>query len=198
MSTAADVPDTSPGLRQRQSGVDSTAQQETQAQQSHDLEPSETINSSENSSKTYGRTPDGTVFIVPTTHDMVSQLLDPRQPKNLSDAIVLAILGLHILAAYFLPSGSKRTVFAIVFLFWRACYNIGIGVLLQIQSNHRRLVTWAKRWKLFEHPSTGKNPRPWLYKLLKTELETKITEDYEFEKAPSSTTLGWSFEGLLI
>jgi phosphatidylethanolamine N-methyltransferase len=60
MSTAADVPDTSPGLRQRQSGVDSTAQQDTQAQQSHDREPSDTINSPEKSSKTYGRTPDGT------------------------------------------------------------------------------------------------------------------------------------------
>lgn len=115
---------------------------------------------------------------------MVSQLLDPRQPKNLSDIIVLSILALHILAAYFLPSAWKRIVFAVVFLFWRASYNIGIGVLLKIQSNHRRLVTWARRWKLFEHPSTGKNPRPWLHSLLKRELEAKIPEDYEFEKAP--------------
>jgi phosphatidylethanolamine N-methyltransferase len=60
MSTAADVPDTSPGLRQRQSGVDSTVQQDTHAQQNYDFEPSETVNSSEKSSKTYGRTPDGT------------------------------------------------------------------------------------------------------------------------------------------
>jgi phosphatidylethanolamine N-methyltransferase len=121
---------------------------------------------------------------VPTTHDMVSQLLDPRQPKNLSDAVVLAILALHILAAYFLPTGYKRPVFAALFLFWRACYNVGIGILLHIQSRHRRLITWAQRWKLFEHPSTGNNPRPWLYKLLKRELEAKIPEDYEFEKAP--------------
>ncbi|RKL36419.1 Phosphatidylethanolamine N-methyltransferase [Fusarium oxysporum] len=185
MSTAADLPATGPGLRQRQSGVDPPAQQDKpQAEQGHSRQSSDVPVPSDKSSKTYGRTPDGTVFIVPTTHDMVSQLLDPRQPKNLSDAIVLTILGLHILAAYFLPSSSKRIVFAAVFLFWRACYNIGIGVLLQIQSNHRRLVTWARRWKLFENPSTGKNPRPWLYKLLKNELETKIPEDYEFEKAP--------------
>ncbi|KAG6008841.1 phosphatidylethanolamine N-methyltransferase [Claviceps lovelessii] len=135
-------------------------------------------------SKTYGRTPDGTVFIVPTTHDMVSQLLDPRQPKNLSDAAVLAILACMILAAYMLPAGWKRPVFALTFLFWRGCYNIGIGVLLHVQSHHRRLVTWAKRWKLFEEPSRGRNPRPWLHKLLKRELEAKIPEDYEFEKAP--------------
>lgn len=134
--------------------------------------------------KTFGRTPDGTVFVVPTTHDMVSQLLDPRQPKNLSDVVVLAILALHILAAYFLPAGYKRPVFAAVFLFWRASYNVGIGILLHIQSHHRRLITWAQKWKLFEHPSTGNNPRPWLYNLLKRELEAKIPEDYEFEKAP--------------
>lgn len=115
---------------------------------------------------------------------MVSQLLDPRQPKNLSDAIVIGILALHIAAAYLLPAGWKKPVFALVFLFWRACYNVGIGVLLHIQSNYRLIVTWAVRWKLFEHPDTGNNPRPWLYKLLKRELEAKIPEDYEFEKAP--------------
>jgi phosphatidylethanolamine N-methyltransferase len=115
---------------------------------------------------------------------MVSQLLDPRQPKNLSDVAVLAILALHIAAAYFLPWSLKRPVFAAIFLFWRASYNVGIGFLLTVQSNHKLLVTWAKRWKLFENPATGKNPRPWLYKLLKHELEAKIPVDYRFEQAP--------------
>jgi len=115
---------------------------------------------------------------------MVSQLLDPRQPKNISDAVVLAILCLHVLTLYLLPSYLKRPVFAVLFLFWRGCYNIGIGYLLRIQSNHRRLVAWAKKLNLFENPITGKNPRPWLYNLLKSELETKIPEDYKFEEAP--------------
>lgn len=110
--------------------------------------------------------------------------MDPRQPKNLSDAAVLAILGLHILTLYLLPEILKQPVFAILFLFWRGCYNVGIGYLLHIQSHHRRLVAWAKRWNLFVNPSTGKNPRPWLYKLIKRELETKIPEDYKFEDAP--------------
>lgn len=124
------------------------------------------------------------VFTVPTTHDMVSQLLDPRQPKNLSDALVLAILAGHIALLYLLPSSLKRPVFAAVFLVWRAAYNLGIGLLLRGQSNENKLVNWAKKWKLFEDPATGKNPRPWAYKLLKTELEAKIPEDYAFEKAP--------------
>ena len=115
---------------------------------------------------------------------MVSQLLDPRQPKNLSDLIVLVILALHIFALYALPSSLKRPVFAVIFLFWRGCYNVGIGYLLHIQSHHKRIVAWAKKWNLFENPVTGKNPRPWLYQLIKTELETKIPEDYKFEQAP--------------
>ncbi|PBP21562.1 phosphatidylethanolamine methyltransferase [Diplocarpon rosae] len=135
-------------------------------------------------SKTIGRTPDGTLFTVPQTHDMVSQLMDPRQPKNFSDAIVLAVLGLHVLALYLLPASLERPIFAVIFLFWRGCYNIGIGYLLRIQSNHRRIVAWAKKLNLFEHPSTGKNTRPWLYNLIKSELETKIPEDYKFEEAP--------------
>lgn len=115
---------------------------------------------------------------------MVSQLLDPRQPKNLSDAVLLTILGLHVLALYMLPAYLRQPIFAIIFLFWRVCYNLGIGYLLRIQSNHKRLIAWAKRWNLFEKPSTGKNPRPWLYHLIKRELEIKIPEDYKFEEAP--------------
>ncbi|KKF94282.1 Phosphatidylethanolamine N-methyltransferase [Ceratocystis platani] len=135
--------------------------------------------------KVYGRTPDGTVFTVPTTHDMVSQLLDPRQPKNLSDLVVLGILALHIFAAMCLPQHLKRPIFALTFIFWRASYNIGIGILLTIQSRYRRLVTLARRWKLFEKPGPdGNQPRPWLYNLLKRELEAKISEDYKFDEAP--------------
>ncbi|ORY62955.1 phosphatidylethanolamine N-methyltransferase [Pseudomassariella vexata] len=134
--------------------------------------------------KTVGRTPDGTTFTVPTTHDMVSQLLDPRQPKNLSDAVVLAILASHITLLYLLPWHLKRQVFAVVFLLWRASYNLGIGLLLRAQSNDNKLVIWAKKWKLFENPLSGSNPRPWLYNLLKRELETKIPADYVFEKSP--------------
>lgn len=115
---------------------------------------------------------------------MVSQLLDPRQPKNLSDAVVLVILALHILLAYTLPDGLKIPVFAVVFMFWRASYNIGIGYLLNVQSHHRRLVAWTKKLKLFERPENGDQPRPWLYSLLKREFEAKIPADYAFDKAP--------------
>lgn len=124
------------------------------------------------------------VFIVPQTHDMVSQLLSPSQPKNLSDLAVLAVLAGLILTLYVLPTSARRPVFAIIFLFWRAAYNVGIGWLLHHQSNHNRLVLWAKNTHIFDSPNTGKNPYPLFYKLLKREMETKIPKDYKFEEAP--------------
>ncbi|TID25670.1 phosphatidylethanolamine N-methyltransferase [Venturia nashicola] len=134
--------------------------------------------------RTYGRTPDGTVFNVPYTYDMVSQLLSPTQPKNISDGMILLALGSLILTMYILPSSLRIPVFAVLFLFWRACYNAGLGYLLQIQSQDKRLVSWAKKSKIFENPATGKNPYPQLWSLLKREMETKIPNDYKFEDAP--------------
>lgn len=124
------------------------------------------------------------VFTVPQTHDMVSQLLSPSEPKNISDIVVLAILALHIATLYLLPRSFKVPVFAAVFLFWRCSYNVGIGWLLQMQSHQRRLVLWANKTKMFVNPKTGKNPRPKLYAFVKRELETKIPKDYNFEEAP--------------
>ncbi|KAI9675153.1 MAG: phosphatidylethanolamine N-methyltransferase [Trizodia sp. TS-e1964] len=135
----------------------------------------------EKEKKTFGRTTDGTI---PHTHDMVSQLLSPKHPKNWSDAFVLAILALHILALFALPSSLRVPVFATIFLFWRTCYNLGIGYLLRIQSNHRRLVFWAKKSGIFEDPDCGKLRHPILREIIKRELETKLPHDYEFEKAP--------------
>ena len=125
-----------------------------------------------------------TVFVVPQTHDMVSQLLSPNQPKNVSDLLVLAVLVIHMLALYLLPASFRIPTFAAVFLFWRGCYNIGIGYLLQIQSHHRRLVFWAKKSRVFENPSSGQNPYPRVYAIIKRELETKIPKDYSFDQAP--------------
>lgn len=115
---------------------------------------------------------------------MVSQLLSPSQPKNLFDAVVLAILGVLIVTIYFLPPALRIPIYAVVFLFWRACYNVGIGYLLHLQSNHWRLVAWAKKSKIFVNPKTGDNPHPILFYLLKRGMETKIPKDYKFEDAP--------------
>ncbi|EAA64198.1 hypothetical protein AN2154.2 [Aspergillus nidulans FGSC A4] len=141
-------------------------------------------NGKDKAGKTFGRTPDGTVFTVPQTHDMVSQLLSPSEPKNLSDLVVLTILAGHIFLLWILPSGAKIPVFAVIYLFWRSCYNAGIGWLLHNQSHHKTLVRWAEKSQIFVNPATGKNPYPQLYHLIKRELEIKISKDYSFEEAP--------------
>jgi phosphatidylethanolamine N-methyltransferase len=115
---------------------------------------------------------------------MVSQLLSPTQPKNLSDLVVLAILALLILTLCALPAHMRIPTFAVIFLFWRACYNLGIGYLLRIQSRDRLLVKWAEKSKIFKDPATEKNPHPRLYNIIKRELETKIPKDYNFKEAP--------------
>ena len=115
---------------------------------------------------------------------MVSQLLSPSEPKNLSDIFVLIILALHCLLWWVLPTSVRAFVFGVIFLSWRACYNVGIGYLLQMQSHHQMLVRWARISKIFVDPSTGRNPRPRLYAFLKREMETKIPKDYKFDTAP--------------
>ncbi|KAK4662864.1 phosphatidylethanolamine N-methyltransferase [Podospora pseudopauciseta] len=175
-------------------GLKTTRQRNNQPQQSEIPLPSPSISDVDSDSnkgddhrdahvkKAYGRTPDGTVFVVPETHDMVSQLLDPREPKNLSDYIVLGVLALHIWLAWAVPAPYNKYLLGFAFTFWRLAYNAGIGYLLTVQSKYTLLVTWARRLRAFEQPAT--NPRPWLYNLLKTELETKIPKDYKMDEAP--------------
>lgn len=114
----------------------------------------------------------------------MSQLFDPTQPKNASDIAIVTVLLYLAAMFYFLPQKFRVPVFAVIFLFWRTCYNAGIGWLLHNQSHHKRLVSWAKKSGVFEKPETGKNPHPFLYKFLKQEMEAKIPKDYKFEDAP--------------
>ncbi|KAI2475599.1 Phosphatidylethanolamine N-methyltransferase [Pyrenophora tritici-repentis] len=113
----------------------------------------------ESKKRTYGRTPDGTVFIVPQTHDMVSQLLSPSQPKNLSDIAVLAVLASLILT--FMPC-PKAPAYP---------YRYHFPVLARrLQCRHWLVARWpvqaqssrpmGEQSHIFEKPETGKNPKP--------------------------------------
>ena len=115
---------------------------------------------------------------------MVSQLFDPYQRKNASDLAIVAALGGQFLLMYLLPERLRVSMFALVFIFWRMCYNFGIGWLLYNQSHHKRLVGWAKSSRIFESPKSGNQPRPGLYYFLRYEMEAKIPKDYNFETAP--------------
>ncbi|KEF53058.1 phosphatidylethanolamine N-methyltransferase [Exophiala aquamarina CBS 119918] len=172
------------GLRNRNAPMQAANQSEARQAvlQLNALEEKSTKN--EKDRKTFGRTPSGTVFTVPYTHDMVSQLLSPSEPKNLGDLLVLFILLLHIILAWSLPSVYRTPILGAIFLCWRAGYNIGIGWLLHMQSHHNRLVRWGRMSKLFPSASNDENPRPKLRAFVKRELETKIPKDYNFDDAP--------------
>ncbi|KAL9059600.1 MAG: hypothetical protein Q9162_001105 [Coniocarpon cinnabarinum] len=138
----------------------------------------------ESQRKTFGRTPNGTVFTVPTTHDMVSQLFSPTEPKNVGDIVVSVILLLHILPVFVLPTSFSIPLYAVVYLLWRAAYNGGIGFVLWHQSNYNALIEWTKRTGIFQDPAKGKNQYARWYPTIKREMETKIPKDYKFDEAP--------------
>ncbi|KAI9713170.1 MAG: phosphatidylethanolamine N-methyltransferase [Bogoriella megaspora] len=137
-----------------------------------------------NQKRTYGRTPGGVVFTVPETKDMVSTLFSPKESKKVTDIVVIASLAGLIVLFLLLPQSFRIPFFGVIFLFWRAAYNGGIGLLLYAQSNDKRLTKWAKKSGIFEDPSTGKNSQAWLYPILKRDFETQIPRDYKFEDAP--------------
>ena len=114
----------------------------------------------------------------------MSQLFDPTQPKCLLDIAVVALLAYQGVMFWLLPQKWRIPYFACSFIFWRLGYNAGIGWLLHNQSHHKRLVAWAKKTKIFNNPANGDQPRPALWRFLKTELEKQIPRDYKFEDAP--------------
>ncbi|KAF9341431.1 phosphatidylethanolamine N-methyltransferase [Linnemannia elongata] len=78
------------------------------------------------------------------------------------------------------PSGTiKRWLFLVLFVFWRAGYNAGLGYLLKLQSERRGLVAWAKEKGIFDKKRGG----AW-YDWLNQELSCKMDSDYDFETVP--------------
>ncbi|CAG8448710.1 11682_t:CDS:2 [Acaulospora colombiana] len=128
-----------------------------------------------NGEAVYGKT---STDKVPQTSDMTSVFkLDTR--KSVFDIITIVVMGLQIILFFVLPSPVKRWIFLVLFIFWRASYNAGLGALLKYQSDKRGLVLWVKRKKIFDKEKGGK----W-YAFLKEELSAKMGNDYDFDTAP--------------
>lgn len=130
--------------------------------------------------RVYGKTPNGVVFEVPYTEDMIRALFDPRIKKSITDLAIVLILGSYILLYYLLPSNTRIYVFGILFAFWRLMYNGGIGWLLYHQSKSQWMTKLAKNYGLFEK----KNESEFWQKVLKYNLESKIVNDYNFYETP--------------
>ncbi|KAG0203149.1 phosphatidylethanolamine N-methyltransferase [Mortierella sp. GBA30] len=127
----------------------------------------------------FGKTPNGTIFRVPVTKDMVTEIFDMSKKKSAFDIITLAVMAFQTLLFFTLPTTVKRWLFLALFLFWRAGYNAGLGYLLKLQSERRGLVAWAREKGIFDKSRGG----PW-YEWLKNELSCKMESDYDFDAVP--------------
>ncbi|GAA5840346.1 hypothetical protein JCM11251_006701 [Rhodosporidiobolus azoricus] len=127
----------------------------------------------------YGKTPDGTLFKIPQTHNMISSLFDPRYPKSNVDILTLFLLGSQIVLFFTLSRSTARWVFGLYFAFWRLAYDAGLGYVLRKQSETRWIVKSVARHGLFDL-----HRQPGTAKWVRNELKKKMGKDYDFEAVP--------------
>lgn len=105
-----------------------------------------------------GRTFDGVAFVVPKT----------SAPWNLKPWTwdLEAAMGWSSLVYLLIPfSGLPKWISVALFVFWRLCYNVGIGYLLHLQSTRHALVSWYNTI-LNPDPKTRPAVYRWTKKLL--------------------------------
>ncbi|KAI5119700.1 hypothetical protein M0805_003584 [Coniferiporia weirii] len=126
----------------------------------------------------WGKTPGGTVFRVPTTHDVL-MLFHPGYPKSHLDILSLTLLGLQIALFFLLPGSVAKPFFLIYFAFWRLAYDAGLGWVLTKQSKRKWIVREMQRLGWLDEK---RNPevRHWIRK----QLAGKMGKDYSFDELP--------------
>ncbi len=116
------------------------------------------------------------VFRVPTTHDVITTLLNPKYPKSDFDILNLGLLGLQI--AFYLLS-SRRTAqifFFVYFVFWRTAYDAGLGWVLTKQSKKKWIVKEVQRLGWLDSVR-----RPEMRTWIRKQLVGKMGRDYSFD-----------------
>ncbi|KAG0144326.1 hypothetical protein CROQUDRAFT_660096 [Cronartium quercuum f. sp. fusiforme G11] len=169
------------GIRDRKHKLSEHEHEHEKMKQSIELETNETTKEKQNHKPTYGSTPDGTLFKIPETHDVLSSLFDPRLPKSHLDLITLASLGFQISLLIFFRISTVRSIYLTFFIFWRLTYNVGLGWILKRQSERRYIVKFIQSHKLFDI-----NIHPNLSKWVEDQLNGKMSKDstYHFNKVP--------------
>lgn len=126
-----------------------------------------------------GITFSGETFIVPETHDMVKTLFDPNIRKSICERIILVLLASNGIVFWLVGNNQTRIlIFIGLYLFWRFSYNFGIGYLLYQQSNHNKLVNWAKNYHLFEENGTFAS------KMARREIKSQLGPRFDLSKYP--------------
>ncbi|KIM24595.1 hypothetical protein M408DRAFT_231463 [Serendipita vermifera MAFF 305830] len=184
-----------PGLRKRHVGLGENGHNDAQ----NATNPGENYvnGAGSQSSKTehskgqtvWGKTNSGTVFRVPTTHDVLT-LFHPGYPKSHFDMLSLFLLGSQILVFFgFLLAHQNNPLshqqshakwfFVLYFVFWRTMYDAGLGWVLTKQSKKRWIVKMVVQRGWFDEAKRPK-VRAWLRK----QLEGKMGKDYAFDDLP--------------
>ncbi|KAI9271746.1 phospholipid methyltransferase-domain-containing protein [Phascolomyces articulosus] len=170
-------------LRHRSTGPSTEGDEQEKNKRLSQLSSSSSSSSDYDMNKTarfsYGKTPEGRVFRVPATRDMVTALLNPKEKKSFFDLVTLGTMAVEIGLFFALPTWLKQVLFIFIFFFWRLGYNAGLGALLKYQSDSRGLVRLAQKYKIFDQEA---NPKA--YRWLKTQLSMKMGDDYDFATSP--------------
>ncbi|KAL1410788.1 phosphatidylethanolamine N-methyltransferase [Vanrija albida] len=135
---------------------------------------------------TWGKTPDGKVFRVPTTHSFVHTLLHTFTRSSLTRWTTISLVSQPVL--FFLLAGYptlRSVLFLVYFAFWRAAYDFGFAWVLRRQSEQKWVVRTLRQWGWLDTESTsgGAEGREWA-KWWKRELEMKVGEGYTWESVP--------------
>ncbi|GJJ14041.1 hypothetical protein Clacol_008298 [Clathrus columnatus] len=126
----------------------------------------------------WGKSPNGTVFRVPTTHDVLT-LFDPRYPKSHLDIVNLALLGLQLALFVWLSKRGAKLFFFFYFSFWRAAYDVGLGYVLTKQSKKKWIVREVQRRAWLDEKK-----RPLMRSWIRSQLQGKMGKDYSFDDLP--------------
>lgn len=93
--------------------------------------------------------------------------------------LIIGLIGLYV-TLYFTTSGwFRKVLFLLLFAFWRASYNAGIGYVLYMQSNHNMLVKKAIAYGIFDKSQESR-----IYHFVKRQLSSKMGRDYDYESSP--------------
>ncbi|GAA6062939.1 hypothetical protein JCM10212_005952 [Sporobolomyces blumeae] len=169
--------DTGPALRQRKpaNALDDTSRVDHLSSASRPLLDAKPTNQD----GPFGKTPDGTVFTIPQTHDMLSSLFDPRFPKSNIDLLTLFLLGTQVFLFLYLSTPVARPFFLVSFAVWRLAYNAGLGYVLTKQSKTRWIVKTVQRNGWMDE---NKNPK--VTKWVRNELMKKMGKAYDPDAVP--------------
>jgi len=129
------------------------------------------------------------VFRVPTTHDVITTLFNPRYKKSHLDLLNLTLLGFQLVLFFILPRRASQIFFLLYFAFWRGAYDAGLGWVLTKQSKKKWIVREVQRLGWLDEKRLPA-VRNWIRK----QLADKMGKDYSFDVSDSFSWMKWSYD----